>query len=212
MKVAIYARVSTIDKGQDINMQLHELRAYIAARSWTLQHEYTDNGISGAKADRPALKELMRDATQRKFDAVVVWKLDRFGRTIEQLINNISELQDLNVTFISLKDSLDFSTAAGKLQFHIISAFAEYERNMMKERIMSGLENAKRKGKKLGRRGLAPIELQKIIAVFETEPKLSIRALAKKTGFTKSIVHKTIADFRAGRLDRDGFKYTQSLV
>src|SRR6185437_1641542 len=103
MKVAIYARVSTINKGQDVDMQLNELRAYCQQKGWAIAHEYVDKGISGSKASRPQLNRLMEHASEHRFDAVLVWKLDRFGRSVRHLVNAIAELESSNVAFISLR-------------------------------------------------------------------------------------------------------------
>ena len=149
MRIAIYSRVST-DK-QDTHVQLLDLHKFIEAKSYTLVQEYIDRGISGAKSSRPQLDRLMRDASEGKFDAVLVWKLDRFGRSVQHLVNAIQELERHNVAFISLNDNVDLSTPQGRLTFHIISAMAEFERSLIIERTKAGLRNAVSKGKTLGR-------------------------------------------------------------
>jgi len=108
-RVALYARVSTLN-GQDPQMQLRELREYVIRRGWTVTQEYIDQGVSGSKESRPALNQLMADAHQRRFDAVLVWKLDRFGRSLKHLVNSIADLEALGVAFVSLRDNLDLST------------------------------------------------------------------------------------------------------
>src|SRR5438046_864383 len=104
-RVALYARVSTLN-GQDPEMQLRELREYSSRRGWSTVHEYIDQGVSGSKESRPALNELMNDAHRRKFDAVLVWKIDRFGRSLKHLVNSLAELGALGVAFISFRDNL----------------------------------------------------------------------------------------------------------
>jgi DNA invertase Pin-like site-specific DNA recombinase len=151
MRIAIYARVSTLNKGQDVDMQLVDLQNFSTAKQWTIIKEYVDKGVSGAKSSRPALDRLMKDAALGLFDAVLVWKLDRFGRSVRHLANAIAELQSHNVTFISFKDSLDLSTAQGRLMFSLLSAMSEFERELICERVKSGMENARRKGKQIGR-------------------------------------------------------------
>lgn len=149
-RVAIYARVSTLNN-QDPEMQLCELREYARRRGWQIAEEYTDQGISGSKESRPALNRLMADAYSRRFDAILVWKIDRFGRSLKHLVNSLAELAALRVAFISLRDNLDLSTPSGRLMFQIIGAMAEFERALIQERVRAGLRNARSKGRRLGR-------------------------------------------------------------
>jgi DNA invertase Pin-like site-specific DNA recombinase len=148
-RVALYARVSTLN-GQDPEMQLAELREYAARRSWQVVEEYVDH-ISGSKDSRPGLDRLMTGARRRKFDAVLVWKLDRFGRSLKHLVNALADLEEVGVTFVSLQDNLDLSTPSGRLMFQIIGAMAEFERALIQERVKAGLRNARKKGRKVGR-------------------------------------------------------------
>ena len=128
-RAAVYARVSTHD--QEPENQLQELRRYVAARGWAIQ-EYVDRGISGAKDRRPALDTLVRDAKRRRFDALVVWRLDRLGRNLRHLILLLDELQAMGVAFVSLAEGIDATTPAGTLQLHILGAIAHYaEREIM---------------------------------------------------------------------------------
>src|SRR5438132_13606943 len=126
-RVAIYARVSTTNHGQDVGMQTRELRQFAEARGWTVAGEYVDAGVSGAKDSRPELNRLMADAKRRGFDVVLVWKLDRFGRSLRHLVNALAEFESLNIAFVFLSDNLDLSTASGRLMFNIIGAMAEFE-------------------------------------------------------------------------------------
>jgi DNA invertase Pin-like site-specific DNA recombinase len=148
--IALYARVSTSGQ-QDPEMQLLELREYAARRGFKIVAEYVDHGVSGAKESRPALDRLMRDAHQRKFDAVLVWKIDRFGRSLKHLVNALADLAAVGVAFISLRDNLDLTTPSGRLMFQIIGAMAEFERALIQERVRAGLRNARAKGKHIGR-------------------------------------------------------------
>src|ERR671922_2743753 len=127
-RAAIYARVSTLN-GQDPGLQLRELREYAERRGWDLVGEYIDQGVSGAKESRPSLNLLMADAQHRKFDFILVWKLDRFGRSLRHLVNALAELEALGVSFVSLRDNLDLGTPSGRLMFQIIGAMAEFERS-----------------------------------------------------------------------------------
>jgi DNA invertase Pin-like site-specific DNA recombinase len=149
-RVALYARVSTLHN-QDPEMQLSELREYAARRGWEIVEEFTDQGVSGGKESRPALNLLMADACRRRFDAILVWKIDRFGRSLKHLVNALAELAALGVAFISLRDNLDLSTPSGRLMFQIIGAMAEFERALIQERVRAGLRNARAKGRRLGR-------------------------------------------------------------
>jgi DNA invertase Pin-like site-specific DNA recombinase len=149
-RVALYARVSTLNH-QDPEMQLVELREYAERRCWQVVGEFTDQGVSGSKESRPALNRLMADACRRKFDAILVWKIDRFGRSLKHLVNALAELAALGVAFVSLRDNLDLSTPSGRLMFQIIGAMAEFERALIQERVRAGLRNARAKGRRLGR-------------------------------------------------------------
>jgi DNA invertase Pin-like site-specific DNA recombinase len=149
-RVALYARVSTLN-GQDPEMQLSELREYASRRGWIVTSEYVDQGVSGSKESRPKLNELMADAHRRKFDAVLVWKVDRFGRSLKHLVNALADLCAYGVAFVSFRDNLDLSTPSGRLMFQIIGAMAEFERSLIQERVRAGLRNARAKGKRFGR-------------------------------------------------------------
>jgi len=131
-------------------MQLRELREYADQRGLIIIGEYVDR-MTGSKDTRPSLNRLMSDALRRKFDAVLVWKLDRFGRSLRHLVNALAELEALGLTFISLRDNLDLSTPSGRLMFQIIGAMAEFERSLIQERVRAGLRNARAKGRRLGR-------------------------------------------------------------
>jgi DNA invertase Pin-like site-specific DNA recombinase len=151
LRVALYARVSTNNGHQDPEMQLRELREYAMRRGWTVTEEYVDRGVSGSKDRRPALDQMLLAAKQRKFDVLLVWKLDRFARSLRHLLVALSEFEALNIAFVSLRDNLDLSTPSGRLMFQIIGAMAEFERELTRERVRGGLRNARAKGKRLGR-------------------------------------------------------------
>lgn len=151
MKVAIYARVSTTNHGQDPEMQLRELREYCQRRGWEITREYVDVGISGGKEKRPELDELLRDAHRRHFDAVVVWRFDRFARSVSHLLKALENFRALGIEFVSLSEQVDTATPTGKMIFTVLGAVAELERSLIVERVRAGLRNARAKGKKLGR-------------------------------------------------------------
>src|SRR6516225_11427908 len=150
MRVAIYARVSTTN-GQSLEMQLSDLREYASRRGWKVFAEYVDNGVSGAKESRPELNRLMADAHRRHFDVVLCWKVDRFGRSLKHLVNVLADLDSYGIAFVSLRDNLDLSTPSGRLMFQIIGAMAEFERELIQERVRSGIKAARARGKRLGR-------------------------------------------------------------
>jgi DNA invertase Pin-like site-specific DNA recombinase len=205
VRAALYARCSTHDKGQDPELQLSPLREYCQRRDFIITGEYIDNGISGTKERRPQLDMLMDAARKRQIDLVIVWKLDRFGRSLKQLVMALEELSSLGIGFISYQDNLDLATPQGRLMSHIIGAMAEFERELIRERVKAGLDNARRKGKKIGRKAVPPVDMAKIIDVHKQSPALSIRDVARTLGFKKSLVHKTLLNFRSGLIDECGF-------
>jgi DNA invertase Pin-like site-specific DNA recombinase len=132
-------------------MQLRELRAFAQARGWVITGEYVDRGVSGSKDRRPQLDLLMAGARSRAYDILLVWKLDRFARSLKHLVTALGEFEALGVQFVSLRDNLDLTTPSGRLMFHVIGAMAEFERSLIQERVRAGLRNARAKGKRLGR-------------------------------------------------------------
>lgn len=151
MKAAIYARVSTSNGSQNPDMQLRELREFCQHRGWELAGEYVDNGISGAKEHRPALDRLLTACRKRKVDAVVVYRYDRFARSLRQLVNALEEFRALGIDFVSLHEGVDTSTPNGRLVFGIFGSIAEFERELIRDRVRSGLAAAKARGQRLGR-------------------------------------------------------------
>jgi DNA invertase Pin-like site-specific DNA recombinase len=179
MKVAIYARVSTANNGQDPTMQTRELREYAERRRWIVTGEYVDIGISGTKETRPELDRLIADAHRRRFDAVVVWKFDRFARSVSHLLRALESFRAQSIEFVSFSEQLDTSTPAGKMVFMILGAVAELERGLIVERVKAGLRNARAKGKRLGR----PRK------VLDTERIAALRA--QGVGWTRIAAEKT---------------------
>lgn len=151
MRVAMYARVSTANNGQDPRVQTRELGEFCQRRGWTILPEYVDVGISGTKEKRPALDRLMADAHKRRFDVVVVWRFDRMARSVSHLLRVLETFQALGIEFVSLSEQLDTSTPTGKMVFTVLGAVAELERSLIVERVKVGLRNARAKGKQLGR-------------------------------------------------------------
>jgi DNA invertase Pin-like site-specific DNA recombinase len=186
MRAAIYARVSTFD--QEPENQLAELRRYVTARGWP-SVEYVDRGISGAKDRRPALDQLLTDAKRRRFDVLIVWRLDRLGRNLRHLITLLEDLQALGIAFVSLGEGIDATTPAGKLQMHILGAIAEFERARIAERVRAGLQRARAQGKRLGRPRLRPERAE--------VPGGSVREAARVWGVSKSTAARWIATGKA---------------
>lgn len=151
IRMALYARISTSNNGQSPEMQLRELREYCERRGWTVAGEYVDTGISGSKDRRPELDRLMSDAHKRRFDVVAVWKFDRFARSVSHLLRALDTFRVLGIEFVSLSESLDTATPAGRMVFTVLGAVAELERSLIAERVRAGLRNARAKGKRLGR-------------------------------------------------------------
>jgi DNA invertase Pin-like site-specific DNA recombinase len=150
MRAAIYARVST-NNGQDPTVQTRELREYCQRRGWEITGEYVDAGVSGAKERRPQLDALLAACRKRAVDAVVVYRYDRFARSLRQLVNALEEFRSLGIEFISLHEGVDTSTPNGRLVFGIFASIAEFERELIRDRVKSGIAAAKSKGKRLGR-------------------------------------------------------------
>jgi DNA invertase Pin-like site-specific DNA recombinase len=148
---AIYARVSTLNGGQDPTLQTRELKEYCQRRGWQVFDCYVDNGFSGKKDSRPQLNRMMQDAHERRFDVVVVWRFDRFARSVSHLLRALETFNSLGVQFVSLSEQVDTSTPTGKMVFTVLGAVAELERNLIVERVRAGLRHARAKGKRLGR-------------------------------------------------------------
>ena len=189
-RVAIYARVSTTDKGQDVELQLRELRTFAQTRGWAIHREYLDEGISGSRVNRPALDRLLTACRRRQVDIVLVWRLDRLGRSLKHLIMTLDEFQSLGVAFVSLHEQLDCTTATGQLLLHLLGAFAEFERAIIRERVKAGLANARIKGKRLGRPSLG-IDHAQVKSLRKTGR--SIRQIAHTLHISPASVHKTLS-------------------
>jgi len=148
-KAAVYVRVSTLE--QDPAMQLSDLRRYAQQRGFEIYKEYVDVGISGTKANRPALDELMDAARKRLFDVVLVWRFDRFARSTKHLVDALHEFRSLSIDFISYQEAIDTSSPIGEAMFTIIGAMAKLERDIIVERVKAGMRKAKEQGKRIGR-------------------------------------------------------------
>lgn len=183
-RVWIYARVSTTDKGQDLTTQTLPLKEYAKQRGRTITKVYTDQ-ISWSKEKRPWLDELMNDACKRKFDVVLVFRFDRMSRSTKQLITTLDTFRALGIDFVSYNENIDTSTPTWKMMFTMISAFAEFERSVIQERVKVWLLRAKKQGKKLWRpkKYVSKIKIQELRKAW-----CSIRDIAKKMKVSKSLV------------------------
>lgn len=148
---AVYSRISTVGHGQDPAMQTRELREYCERRGWEIFQSYVDEGVSGKKDSRPQLNRLMADAHARRFDLVVVWRFDRFSRSVSHLCRTLETFRALKIDFVSMMEQIDTTTPAGTFVFHVLAAVAQSERETTVERVRAGLRNARAKGKRLGR-------------------------------------------------------------
>jgi len=191
LRVAIYARVSTSD--QNPEAQLIALRDFAARRGFVIHREYVDR-VSGEITRRrrraPEFERLMADARCRHFDCVLVWKYDRFTRSLGALITALAEFNALGIDFISHTQSIDTTTAMGRLFFHVIGSFAEFEREIIVERVRAGLANARAKGKRLGRPVADPSAGARIAAL--RRDGLSLRQIAAREGLSPSGVRKIL--------------------
>jgi putative DNA-invertase from lambdoid prophage Rac len=188
MKAAIYARVSTADQHNEI--QIRELTEYADRRIWEVASVYQDT-MSGAKAKRPGLDRLMADAGQRRFDVVLVWKLDRFGRSVVDFLNNVRELGQHGVRFMAVTQNIDTDEGnpAGRFNMNILAAVAEFERELIRERVNAGLKLARARGKRLGRP-------RKVFARYQVaqlrRDGLSLRQIARRLNVGEATVRRVL--------------------
>ena len=190
MKASIYARVSTAKGQQSPEMQLNELRDYCQRRGWEIAGEYVDNGVSGAKESRPELNRLLADAHRRRFDAVAVWRFDRFARSVSHLLRALETFRTLGIEFVSLSEQVDTSTPTGKMVFTVLGAVAELERTLIAERVKAGLRNARAKGKRLGRPRVV-VDAPRIAAL--RAQGRSWREIMAETGISKGTAQRALS-------------------
>jgi DNA invertase Pin-like site-specific DNA recombinase len=187
VKVALYARVST--EGQDPEVQLMALRAHAAQRGWQVVEEFVDRGISGAKERRPALDRLMKTAWAGPFQVVLVWRFDRFARSVKHLVAALGTFRSLHVEFVSLQEQLDIATPIGQAMFAIIGAMTQLERDIIRERVKAGLERAKARGIRLGRPRV-PVVAEELVAL--RAQGLSVGEMARRLRCSRSTVRRSL--------------------
>ncbi len=194
MRVALYARVSTADKGQDPRVQTLELQEYCQRRGWSVAGEYVDVGISGTKEKRPELDRLMADAHRRRFDSVLCWKFDRFARSVSHLLRALETFRTLGIDFVSFSEQLDTSTPMGKMVFTVLGAVAELERSLIVERVRAGMRNARAKGKRIGRPPRTYLNQDARRSIYEAHAMsgASLRQLAVRFGTSIGTVQRCI--------------------
>jgi DNA invertase Pin-like site-specific DNA recombinase len=185
VRVALYARVSTKQHGQDVETQLQALR-HGQTTGLEDQREYSDRGWSGTKEHRPELDRLMADAKAKKFDVIVFWRFDRFARSLKHLIQAADDLKSWGVGFVSMTEGIDTSTPAGRMVFQIFGAIAEFERNLIRERVQLGVDRARRDGRRLGRPPKYATREKEIAAAVGKQH--NVKAVARQFGLARSTV------------------------
>jgi len=189
-RAGIYVRVSTTD--QNTGAQESELKDYAGRRGWKVEGIYRDRGISGAKASRPALDQLMGDCRRGRLDVVLVWKFDRFARSLRQLLTALELFRELHIDFVSSTEAIDTSLPHGELVFHILGALAQWERSIIGQRVRSGLQHARRHGKQLGRPPLTRLTREEVeqLRNDRKRSKTPFRLLSKRYGVSVWTAHR----------------------
>ena len=190
-KVVIYARVSTLD--QTVDNQLIELRDHCSKMGWEIVKEYTDEGLSGtlSREKRPALNSLIKDGYRKRFDSVVCWDISRIGRSMKELILFLSDMKDRGIGICSVRQGFDTSTSMGEIMFQFVGILSSWEREMIRERTLAGLERAKSEGKTLGRKKVTNDTMTAKIIELRSAKK-SIRAIASEVGVSTATVHRQL--------------------
>ncbi len=190
-KVAIYTRVSTLD--QTIDNQLIELRDHCSKMGWEIVKEYADEGLSGtlSRDKRPALNSLIKDAYRKRFDSVVCWDISRIGRSMKELVLFLSDMKDKGVGICSVRQGFDTSTSMGEIMFQFVGILSSWEREMIRERTLAGLERAKSEGKTLGRRKVTNDRMTATIIELRNDKK-SIREIASEVGVSIGTVSNVL--------------------
>jgi DNA invertase Pin-like site-specific DNA recombinase len=186
-RAALYLRVSTVD--QHPETQMYDLRGLAAQRGFEIVHEYTDK-ISGAKAQRPGLNQLMADARRGKFDVVLTWACDRIARSTRHFLEVLDELNHLGVEFVSFRENIDTGGPLGRAIVVIIGAIAELERNLIVERVRAGMRRARLEGRQIGRR---PLDIDRAAVMRDRDRGMSLTEVAKAHRISRAMVSKIVA-------------------
>jgi len=184
---ALYARVSTLD--QNCEVQLQDLRRYASQRFGPVR-EYVDVGVSGTQRRRPQLDALLTEARKRRFEVVLVWKFDRFARSLKHLIDSLEEFRALGIDFISYTEGIDTTTPSGQLLFHVVGAVAQFERDLIAERVRAGMAHARAMGKRIGR-PRAEVDVEQVV-LLRNQGK-SLRTIARIMSIPTSRVRRALA-------------------
>ena len=188
LRVATYSRVSTSHHEQNPDIQINDLRRYCQARSWAITHEIVDHGYSGAHDQRPGLRQLLELVRSREVDIVVVVKLDRLFRSLKHLVTTLDEFQALGVQFVATKDNVDYSTPSGRLFVQMLGSLAEFEKSLLRERTIMGLEHAKASGKRLGR----PPTADREAIVLLREQGLTYTEIQNRLGVSRGAIYRSL--------------------
>ena len=187
-RAALYARVSTQEQ-QTLKLQTEQMRRYCKQRGWVVALEFQEVG-SGANPTRPKREEILRAAHQRRIDVLVVWKLDRWGRSLLDLIHTLSDLQGLDIGFVSITEALDLTTPTGRAMAGLLGVFAEFERELLRERIKAGIAQAQKDGKHCGRPRSAQKKASDVVALYRK--KTSLRQIALTLGMSRSSARRVL--------------------
>ena len=186
LRVALYARVSTLDKGQDPETQLIQLREYAKRRNFEIIGEFIDYA-SGTSEERKQYKLMMQAAKKRKIDVVLVWRYDRFARSTQALVNALKAFKNLGIDFISYQENIDTTTPTGELIFHVMASLAQFESSLISERVKAGMQRAKAQGKNISRPKLAKNKLNRIMEL--KEQGLSMNQISIQSGVAYGTVY-----------------------
>ena len=193
-RAALYMRVSTVD--QHPENQLNELRQFASQRGFQIAEEYTDHGVTGTKARRPALDKMLKDAHRRRFDVVVVWACDRLARSTKHFLQVLDELNELGVQFLSQREAIDMDGPLGRAIVVIVSAVAELERSLIVERVRAGMRRAKLDGRRIGR---VPLDVDHAALVRDRLTGMSLTRVANKYGLSRASVVRFVHQDRSRR-------------
>ena len=187
-RAVLYLKVSTGD--QHPETQVHDLRAMAAQRGYQIQHEYRDV-ISGAKARRPGLDQLLADARKHRFDTVLVWAFDRLARSVRHFLEILDELNHLQIEFVSFRENIDTGGPLGRAMVVIVGAIAELERNLIVERVRAGMRRARLEGRHIGRR---PLEIDRTGVVRDRASGMSLAEVAKAHRVSRATIHRVLRE------------------
>lgn len=191
MRVGLYARVSTHDQ-QTLGLQLAAMRSYVQDRGWSLVQQIQDVG-SGAK-ERPRREVLLKAARRREIDVVIVWRLDRWGRSLADLVMTLQELSELGVGFVSLTEALDLTTPSGRAMAGLLAVFAEFEREILRERVKAGIAQARKEGRPHGRPRSASLQARQVRRLWAQH--LSKSEIARRLKIGRTSVRRILEEPR----------------